>query len=553
MPDPYVRTEFQLTAKIGDITFDDVVAFSATFGLNSIPTASLVVATGVNVQTGKLATIHDAVNNFKPREKATVTLTITTTDGFLKKMPQGKYVVFEGYYAGMGYQRSSANANYTLHLIHWLDDLNCSSMLNGNWAVGVPHDLATAASMHAGTMGVGPAAAAAGGYANPVPIVDRQGDIITKANMEADLWDKVLKPVFQAVAKFPHPRLRADEGTNDDPEQNGNNAAAILALEKIPGEAPQPAKLKLDLCGLNEQLIAYSANMGISRMATESMGYTSFWGKLVGDFGASFLFAVSPGTTFANVIPFFPGLRSPWRTITGDEYNAASFNASVAAMVESVDIFYSQQAGSGYSTGGNTPQPLSYYHPWGRFPQDNKEFRGQILIKEPPAWLSNPVPHAVYASGSTSVTGKQAGDGSSPGKGDETPPGGVPRPTEAEKDFTTKCEQGNILDRFAKHWYQSEVLSQRYGELSGKLRFDIAPGSVVRIMTPNSSLGDELPMIGTVTQVSVIINAEQHVAGTSFALSNLRTQRENTDENLTSRRAPLYTEVWSGGHLAIRK
>jgi hypothetical protein len=222
-------------------------------------------------------------------------------------------------------------------------------------------------------------------------------------------------------------------------------------------------------------------------------------------------------------------------------------------MVESVDIFYSQQSGSGYSTGGNTPQPLSYYNPWGRFPKDNKEFRGQILIKEPPSWLSNPVPHAVYAGATTGTTDKQPGDGSKSGTGNDTPPGGVPRPTEAEKDFTNESEGGNILDRFAKHWYQSEVLSQRYGELSGKLRFDIAPGSVVRIMTPNSSLGDELPMLGTVTQVSVVINAEQHVAGTSFALSNLRTQRENTNDKLTSRRPPLYKEVWSGGHLAIRK
>jgi hypothetical protein len=545
MSDPYVRTEFKLSARIGDTLFKDIVAFSATFGLNSIPTASLVVATGYNVQTGEQATIHDAVNSLIPRVKAKVTLTITTTDGFAAKMPAGQYVVFDGYYAGIGYQRSGMNSNYTLHLIHWLDDLNCSSMLNGNWAVGVPHDLATAASMHAGTMGGG------SGYANPVPIVDRQKKIITKPNMEEDLWEKVLKPIFHEIAGFPHPKLRDSAKANADPEQNGNNAAALAALDRMPGKAPQKGVLPLDLCGLNEMLIGYSANMGISRMATEAMGYTSFWGKLVGDFGASFLFAVSPGTTFANVIPFFPGLREPWITIEGDDYNAASFNASVAALIESVDIFYSQQAGSGYSTGGKTPQPISYYSPWGRFPKDNKEFRGQILLKEAPAWLSNPVPHALYASATAGITDKHPGDGSSPGGGSDTGPGGAPRPTEAEKNFKDPCDKsGNILDRFAQHWYQSEVLSQRYGELSGKLRFDIAPGSVVKIMTPDSSIGDELPMIGSVVQVSVMINAEQHVAGTSFTLANLRTVRENEDDNLTSDKPPLYQQSWAGGPLA---
>jgi len=543
MSDPYVRSEFQIEAKIGDIVFKDVVSYSATFGLNSIPTASLVVATGYNVRTGERATIHDAVYTMKPRDTVTVTLTITTTDGLTYKMPAGKYVIFEGYYAGIGYQRSSSNSCYTLHLIHWLDDLNSSSMVNGNWAVGVPHDLATAASMHAASQGGG------GGYANSVPIVDRQRDIITKVHMEADLWDQVLKPIFKEVAGFPHPKLRDSEEASNDPNQNGNNAAALNALDKMPGDAPVPSVLALNLSGLNEKLIGYSANMGISRMATDSMAYTSFWGKLIGEFGASFLFAVSPGVTFANVIPFFPGLRQPWITIQGNEYNAANFNASVAALIESVDIFYSQQAGSGYSTGGKMPQPLSYYRPWGRFPEDNREFRGQILIKEPPAWLSSPVPHSVYAAETTSTTGKQAGDGASPGTGAETGADGTPRPTEAEHNF----KEANILDRFAKHWYQSEVLSQRYGELSGKLRFDIAPGSVVRIMTPDSAIGDEMPVLGNVVQVSIVINAEQHTAGTSFTLANLRTERENIDANLTSDDPPLYLDRWTGGPLAIQE
>ena len=544
MPDPYVRSEFKLSARIGDTLFKDIVAFSSTFGLNSIPTASLIVATGYNVQNGKPATIHDAVNTLTPRAKAKVTLTITTTDGFTTKMPAGQFVVFEGYYAGIGYQRSGTNSSYTLHLIHWLDDLNASSMVNGNWAVGVPHDLAAAACAHS-------ASQSGGSGIMPTPAVDNgEPKVITKDNMEDDLWQKVLKPIFTEIAGFPHPDIQGDDdGTeaNKDPERNGNNAAALAALAKMPGDAPKPSALKLDLKGLNSDLIAYSAHAGISRMATDSMAYTSFWGKLVGEFGASFLFAVSPGVTFANVIPFFPGLRQPWLTIEGDEYNSANFNASVAALIESVDIFFSQESGSGYSAGGEGPMPLSFYRPWGRFPAKNTDFRGQILIKEPPAWLSSPVPHEMYAQVSTGVGGPAPGDIGAPGTGAPTPPGGIPRPAAAEKNF----KDANILTRFAQHWYQSEVLSQRYGELSGKLRFDIAPGSVIRIMTPNSAIGDEMPMLASVAQVSVMINAEQHIAGTSFTLANLRTEAENRNDILTADAPPLYTESWAGGPLVL--
>lgn len=49
---PYIRTEFELEAVFkhrrgGETVFKDIVAMSATFALNTIPTASLDVATGL--------------------------------------------------------------------------------------------------------------------------------------------------------------------------------------------------------------------------------------------------------------------------------------------------------------------------------------------------------------------------------------------------------------------------------------------------------------------------------------------------------------------------
>jgi hypothetical protein len=542
MADPYVRTQFKIVAEIGSVKFEDVVAITATFGLNSIPSASLQVASGYEVSTGKVATIQRALSQLKTRERAKVFLTVETNDGRTEKMlPDGTYVIFEGYYSGIGYQRSNTNSVYTIHLLHWLDDLNCSSMLNGNWFQGAPHDMAQAASNFA-------ASQSSGTGISPVPVLDRESELVNKGNMESDLWGKVIKPAFQQIAKFPHPKEQDEAGGSGDPNGIGGatNIAAQNALDRMPGKAPEPATLPLDLSGLNDYVISYSANQGMSRMLTDGLGYNSFWGKLVGELGASFLFGISPGVEFANVIPYFGGLRKEWRTIYGDEYNYASFNANTATLIESVDIFYAQQASTGYSIGGKTPATMNYYRPWGRFPRENRDFRGQILVRDPPGWLSNPVPQGGYSS---KTTLPPVGDCHTPQHGPATPPSGIPRPADAEKDVKTS----NILDRFCKHWFQSAVLSQRHGELSGKFRLDIAPGSTVKIKAPITAIGEEQDMWGTVTQVSYVINSEQHIAGTSFSLINLRNVKENSDKNLTSAEPPLYPSAgWPGGPLTVK-
>ena len=542
--DNFVRTEFALRAVFThasgvETPFDDIVSISATFALNSIPIATLVVAYGNEVLSGKEATIHKALERLKPRDKVKVTLTVRSNDGDTTLMPEGRGVIFEGYYAGSGYQRSNTSASYTLHLIHWLDDLNCSSMINGNWHPGVPHDLAQAANSDAALM-------RGGAGVSPVSIIDPEHKVVNKTNMEADLWGDVLKPVFKEIATFKHPSMQ-DSDRDDNPMTKGNNAAAISALERMPGTAPNPAKLPLFLGGVNEQAIADGVQEHVTLMATNNMAYSSFWSKLIGEFAPAFLFAVSPCPEFANVIPFFGGLSKEWKVIDGREYTHANFNSSLNSLIESIEIRYRQTTASGWmDVGGQTPA-LSYYAPWGRFPFKNEDLRGQIIVKDPPGWLAAALPSYILAAGSTGM-GFRPGDTSCPGVGPKDPAAGVERATEVEKNIAAS----SIPDLICEHWYKTEILSQRYGELSGKLRFDIAPGSMVKIIEPAISTASEIAVYAAVTHVSFLINAEQHTAGTSLTLVNLRTELENKDTKLyTSPEPPLYQKsTWLGSPLA---
>lgn len=617
---PYIRTEFKLEAVFkhragGETLFKDIVGMSASFALNTIPTAALEVATGLEVHDETRATIHDFIDKLEPRDRCLVYLELKSTDGYLEApvingMRDGKFIVFDGYYAGIGYHRGNNHCTYTIHLIHWLDDLNCSSMLNGDWSQGTPHDLTQAASqiVVSDLTGGGGSNASnpsdlrrAGSGVRGIPLIDNRypapGDesiIVTQTNMEKDLWEKVIKRIFEAICCMRHPRLqcpkppKAATDPPPTPPKDGkegenilkpepNNEAAWQALKRMPGDVPDKykAKLPLNLTGFSGgepfAYLSLSAHDGLSRMIMDGMGYNTFWSKLTGELAPSFLFAISPCVDFAQAIPFFPGLHTPYVTITGEEYNYANFNTNCAHMISSIIIYWSPQGdGSQAHMGGYLAPIHGYCKPAGMYPvkeEDHKHHWGNIMVRDPPAWLANPVytmgytreNHFYYPGRSTAA----------PQKGHQPNPEAKDAHREAENTYLNGSNDQvddqnlNIYDRFACQWYKSAILGQRYGEISGKLRFDIAPGSIVKIEPPVSAIGKEnTPMYAAVVGVSFAINAEQHQAGTSFTLSHVRTEREN-DINIPASKThyvgtvpPIYKKEppgspWPGGPLII--
>lgn len=528
---PYVYSKFRIKADINGTVFDDVVAISATFGLNSIPTASLTVAVGYDARSGKTreATIHKLRKKIKPRDPVKVWLTISPTAGKTTKMEDGTFLIFEGMVAGIGYQRSHNSANYVLQLIHWLDDLNNSSALNGKWFQNAPFLMATNAAFVA--------LQTEGNAHSSVPIIDANGDLIKKEKISRDLWGEVIKPIFNKIAEYKLPQSRP-------------NDAAIKALKRMP-VAPGNAKLSLDLDGLNGNNIEMSVRSALTKDALESFAYTSFWGKLVGEYAPQFFFAVSPAIERAYVVPFFGGLKHDGNktyVIKGDEYSYANFNASMSQLIDSVVVFWPQQMDPMLSTGGQVRMADVYTQPAGQYPSKPGEERpGLKLFKDLPSWLTNMSPWPIFTGATTGVKGQRPGDCIAPATGETDPPPEWLLPADAAQGMADQ-----VSKRFAEHFYKTEFLSQRYGELSGKLRFDIAPGSIVRIELPQSEIQSDGAMIAAVTQVSYAINAERALAGTSFALSYIRTEEEDEDTTLISQdHAPLYKAAikWPGGSL----
>lgn len=537
MAEPFVHQKFKLVADINGTIFEDVVSFAATYKLNDIPKATLIVAVGYDARSGrkKKATIHDAKKNINARDPVTVTLTMFPAKaGDTSKSEQGTFVIFKGIVAGIGYERAHNSANYTISLLHWLDDLNNSSALNGNWFPGAPHAMATNAAFYALSVSEGNA------Y-DTVPSIDSDKNIITKENAEDDLWGSVIAPLFRLISGYPLP-------------DGGLNNAALAALDRL--SAPIP--LALDLSGFDSENIRLSMRQALTKEALDSFAYTTFWGKITGEYAPQFFFAVSPGAEKASVVPFFAGLK--WSAaenkggvhVKGDEYAHASLNANMTQFLETIMVFWPQNSDLMLGTGGevqgfdNFSFPVASYPPIG-----GADKPGLRLFKEPPPWLANVSPWPVYSGASTGVKGKAPGDCMAPGEGEENPPPDWLPPPRAAQELSGS----GVCERLAKHWYKSEVLSQRYGELQGKLRFDIAPGTTVKIDMPINEIGDDGAMIGYVTSVSFSINAERAVAGTSFGIAFLRTEEEDEKGVYTESYPPLYkpATVWGGGPLATKQ
>lgn len=534
----FIPRKVAITLNVAGAVITDVVAVTATFELNGIPIASCELAAGVNLKTGQPSSASSgALDGIPLRSPATVTLTVFA--GGEEEDPglePGVYTIFDGYYIGTGWSRTREEAHFQIHLIHWIDDLNCSSMINGNYSPGMPGDMAQAAVRSAISQLMEDEAGA-----TPVPYV-------YNADPAQDIWTGNLKPILKKIAGMPHFKTQ-----RIDPTASGaasGNDAADKALDKMPCGANAPSLL-LNLAGdAVGEALSNSFRNSLTHLIVNNMGYTSFWGKLIGELCPEFLLAVSPAVSCANVIPFFGGLSTPHVTIKANEYNVARFNCHATNLIESVDLFHSMAAMVGVEQHGENPLAVAgstpdYFIPFGTYPPSGQtDRRGFIMVKKPPRWLANGAPHGGVVPDTALFPPHDTHTGAQDTS--RQPPGGKKSGKSAQASFNS------IANNYCEHWYKTSVLAQRQGELSGKLRFDIAPGSIVKIELPaaGAGVGGPTSYFAAVMSVSYVINAERPAAGTSFTFTAMRTDEENGRETLTSAKAPLYTSGWPGGPLA---
>jgi hypothetical protein len=179
----------------------------------------------------------------------------------------------------------------------------------------------------------------------------------------------------------------------------------------------------------------------------------------------------------------------------------------------------------------------------GRFENSNMD-EGMLFFREAPQWIANGVSQMAWAQNAARFAHGNAFAGAA----GNNPP--FPDPA------VLRGQAKVLWDEYAKAIYLYEVFKTRKGTVTGKIRFDIAPGSSVALVTTEEkfikqsgiNLGEQT-LYGIVTNVTIMIDSEAVQGYTGFEISYLRDEFENRDKNLTTDAHPLWSTSWPGAPL----
>jgi hypothetical protein len=222
--------------------------------------------------------------------------------------------------------------------------------------------------------------------------------------------------------------------------------------------------------------------------------------------------------------------KDVWREIRPHEYDSFDMSADLQRPLRAVGVVAGWESQTRVGTEFREPGPV-FGGCYVGDPENKGD--GSILYVSSPPWLRS----IQTQPGSAAVTMGVKADG--PARSSTT------ADADPGKADTTGQDVRKMYDRFAQTVYVNNSLRGRTGALSGKLRFDIAPLSMVRVKAESEKFigaEDDLAatIVGCVQRVTVSINAEAGMAGTTFVLSHVRSRRRTSPTGRAWTQHPLF-------------
>lgn len=504
----------------------EITKFQSSFAVNTLPTATVSVGIGRDLRRDEPAKIHEVYSQLPPDAKAQAWFIAEDGDPDLAPsgLPQQVTLLFDGLLTRRGFVRSGTAGEVTLSLRHWLSALNESSAISASSHPGNPADLVYPAVFR--PLGAGQNSGKVMSW-TPVTSTSR-----VNAGGLSDLWGNILYHFLEDIAQD----IVFDLALGEPPNAEGI-AASLAALRRM-GPNPDGVPAELDQDGIDAEVVSRAMREALTREVGNPWVNTTLWGKLVGEWSPAFWLAVIPRISDALVVPLAGGLRGdPWRSLLHTEETHVQIDGVTSQQLRAVAISHPIVSGTNVFLDG-APGVVSLSGAAGLY-RPAADSRGIVLIKQAPAWLQAqmaPVAPASQTAGLDGQVGNQLGD----------------IPDNQQPARRPQHSPRRILDRYAEQWFVNESLKDHTGQVSGRLRFDICPGSSLRIetgrsptLTPAEDQTQE-DHYGTVVQVSYVIDARAQQAGTVFDLAHVRTASENEQPGKATDRPALYKTIWRG-------
>lgn len=532
MPRNYVYTDLS----VEDALYLDVdgrkyqvAQFSSGWAANEVPTAVLMLALGRNARTGIKAEAHRSIGEHKQMAKAVVWFEPKEEYDRDSDWPAGKRKIFEGYFLGAAYRKVNGKVQLTVNLLHWLAALGFSSCVTQNGHASNPSNLNSAAVLAS----LNAPGAGQGNYISNLVPAQLCGEQVL-----ADVW-KAIKTVFCKLAGVPTMAAGPD-GQCGGTGTYAKNDAALYALNKMEGPADgcdvaydYGRALKMDDLGIT--LLADAVGLAIGSETIDSYSTTSFWDKLVADLCPMFGIAVVPMVESAIVVADTPGYNKGfWKEVVVDDYDGYDLSRELHRPLRGVGVLAGWESVAGGGEPGDRFPVIG-----GCWVEDSVSAAdGMIQYVAPPPWLRSLFSQPVYAGYTMGILKQQASKSS-------TTPADPPKAPSDTPD-TLGSNATRLYQRYAHDAFVNSMLRGQTGSVSGKLRFDIAPLSIVRVKaTTERFIGDgqdDLAEVvyGCVQRVTVSINAEAAMAGTTLTYTHVRTEAENKSTRTSVDAHPLF-------------
>ena len=538
-----------LTPASGPALTFDLLGFTSTFNLNSIPEAVCSLPIGRNAYDGTtVAAIHNTGNALAFLMPATVTATFYgdfTPNGAGPGWPAGPQVLFKGYYTGYGYQKQRGQIQVQLHLIHWLADLGFSTALVSSLAPADSANLAFAAvqtQLKQGLQG-------AGATDLPAWLPADTGGALVLTTIPTDLW-LAIKLLLCALAGYKAltpvcnnlPSTCVDDSSSPQYlDTLLSNSRALRALNLIEGPCTcgSTATAASSNYVYGKPIVPRVSDMAQFQMVSAitqidtNMLFSTMWDLLVGYYLPTFGLEICPAIDRAVVQPTVPGWRGPkyWKTIAAGEYSSIDEKAMVPKPLRGVVVL-----GSTLTQGGTWTGPDVSECSGGAYAAPTVNTGDGTVLYEPlPIWINGAIALKSQTAQPATVTT------STPA----TPPASTPSSVNLQVMADAGC--------WARFKYIENMLQGRSADISGKLRFDIAPGSHIELeATPEQFTGGSQDTLasnkyGQVVQVTISIDAENQTAATAMRIVHLRTPQENKSAQTSIAGHPLFKDDNSVG------
>lgn len=544
-----------IVASDGEDAADERLPLSAiqgSFMVNSIPWAQMVIPSGKSISdesNEKVLRARELAEKLKQFKTIEAWGRITGDFAPNTPWPTGQFRLFSGYITGTSTVRASGTISVVVHATHWLLDLDASSALSDDVVCGAPVAIQL------------PAVTAQHGSHKNTPcdeLLEKIGE---------DFWKLALKKKFKSICQTGSILTTLECGPTElTQERTGVGTANNRALRRLEDgdegvfdadsviDVPRLSmveELDLPLRGAIEQGI-------LGRLYNGSLGTSTLWDKLL-EIAAVFQFAVVPTIDSAVCAPLSPCMKGgdPPRhlTIKASEYHSFKPSEAMFRMWRGVSI-----AGH-YTSDFKSLDPeivpeYSFLTSSGCYLADADEDleedvktragNGTMQFIEAPDWVMDRSIEAALRMLLTTQDLNNTQDDVEEGSKEDKPE----EESEKKEPVRNGAKVKTLGDAYAKWWYWMHQFLPRTGELNGKLRFDVAPGTIVRIEDLDGKLyQDDAASEGVghlhamVTSVRFRIDAVNAHASTSMTLSHIR---RDSEKQYGTDRHPLYKDRWVG-------